>query len=210
MMKQSLKAVGLLFALASASLSSQATTITDAAGDFLPTYTGPKNGDLDVLSITVTTNGTAFTLTALMAGAIGTTTGGRYIWGVNRGTGTAGFASIGLDQVLFDTVIALNNDGTGTVNLLNGSPATALAAGAVTISGNTISAIIPYTLLPTRGLVFENYGFNLWPRSPGAGNAFLSDFAPNNGTIATPEPATLLLMGLGLAGLGAVRRKRPC
>jgi hypothetical protein len=198
----------LLSAAALMTGKAQATVITDAAGDFLPTYTGPRNGDLDVLSITVTTDGAAFTITALMAGAIGTTTGGRYIWGVNRGRGTPGFAAIGLNNVLFDTVIALNNDGTGSVNLLSGSPATALAAGSVTISGNTISAIIPYSLLPTNGLVFANYGFNLWPRAPGAGNAFLSDFAPDNATISTPEPAAIALMGLAFAGLGLARRRK--
>lgn len=28
----------------------QSQSITDAPGDFLPTYTGPQNGDVDVLS----------------------------------------------------------------------------------------------------------------------------------------------------------------
>ncbi len=183
-----------------------ATTVSDPVDDFLPTYTGPRNGDLDVISITVTTNGSAFTISATLNGAIGTTTGGRYIWGINRGRGTAGFASIGLNNVLFDTIIALNNDGTGVLNLLNGTPATAL--NAISIAGNSISVVVPYSLLPSTGFDFGNYGFNLWPRSPGAGNAFLADFAPNNGVIVTPEPAAIALFGLGFAGLALARRRK--
>ena len=48
----------------------RATTIVDPAGDFLATYTGPHNGDLDVLSASAVQNGTSVTLTANLNGAI--------------------------------------------------------------------------------------------------------------------------------------------
>ncbi|MBC8104878.1 MAG: hypothetical protein H7Z41_20070, partial [Cytophagales bacterium] len=74
----------------------------DPLGDFLPTYLGVQGGDLDVLSTGATYDGNNFLFTATLNGVVGTTTGGFYVWGVNRGTGTAGFSSLGLDGVLFD------------------------------------------------------------------------------------------------------------
>ena len=46
-------AVGAAAALAALALApglAQATTVTDPVGDFLPTYTGPLNGDMDVIA----------------------------------------------------------------------------------------------------------------------------------------------------------------
>ena len=180
-----------------------ATAVVDPAGDFLPTYTGPQAGDLDVIGISVILDGSDFVLTATLNGAVGTTTGARYIWGVNRGAGAPGFASIGLNGVLFDAVIALANTGAAPTVL-----GTALPANAVTISGSTISLRIASSILPSTGFTPEQYGFNLWPRAPGNGNAFLSDFAPNNSTISVPEPATLGVMLFGLAGALATRRRQ--
>lgn len=40
----------LLAGLIVAATGAQAQRITDAVGDFLPTHTGPQNGDVDVVS----------------------------------------------------------------------------------------------------------------------------------------------------------------
>ncbi len=194
-----------------------AAPLADAANDFLPSYTGPQNGDLDVLSVQALFDGTSITLSALLNGPVGTTAGASYIWGIDRGAGTArlaaGTPSVG-SGVLFDAVAAFRPNGTGSVTTFPavGAPTvTNLAANAITINGSFISGVIPLSLLPSRGFAPDQYRFNLWPRS-GAGNAAISDFAPNNSTFAAdvvPEPASwmLLLAGLGLTA-GVLRQRR--
>ena len=184
-----------------------ATTVLDPVGDFIPSYTGPQIGGLDVVSFSAEFDGTNFRLSSTMAGPIVAGTG-FYVIGVDRGAGTAGFASIGLPGVLFDSIIRLNQDGTGSVNRMPGT--VNLDPGSINISGSTISAIVPLSLLPTRGFGPLNYGFNIWPRtSTVAGTAAISDFAPNNSTItAAPEPAAWALMLLGFGSVGALIRRR--
>ena len=185
--------------------------ITDPKGDFLATFAGSSaSTDLDVLSASVFYNPSTdlFTLTATMDGAIGTTATGFYVWGVNRGAGTAGFASLGLNGVRFDRVILLRPDGTGTIPGVG-----ALPSGSITISGNTITGVVSGSLLTSTGFANKlDYTFNLWPRDGAfTGNAAISDFAPNNANFtatAVPEPSTALLGAVGLAGLIAWRRRQ--
>jgi hypothetical protein len=66
---------------------SPAALISDPAGDFLPTYVGPQNGDLDVLEAEVFFDGSSFLFTSTSNAAIGTTPGGVFVWGINRGAG---------------------------------------------------------------------------------------------------------------------------
>src|SRR5262249_35978017 len=75
-----------LVALGVAGTPLSASVITDPAGDFLTTFTtGPRNGDLDVLSAEVLFDGTNFTFTSTENGPIGTTDGSVFVWGVDRG-----------------------------------------------------------------------------------------------------------------------------
>ena len=66
-----------------------AATVFDPVGDFLPSYTGPQIGELDVTSFSVVFDpGTSiFTIGGTLAGAIDPGTGGFYAIGVDTGAG---------------------------------------------------------------------------------------------------------------------------
>jgi hypothetical protein len=204
-------------ALTLCATAAQAALITDPAGDFLPTYTGPKGGDLDVLTAEAILKGTQLTLTATLNGAVGTSAGGTYVWGVNRGAGVPIFQGntppIGAG-VLFDSVVVLNPDETGFVFLIlpNQVGPTPLPNGAVTVSGNTITGVLDIGMLPSNGASLFGYGYNLWPRNgldvPNSGQ--VADFAPDAATAfaTVPEPRTWALMITGFGLLGAMMRRR--
>ena len=194
----------------------QAQGIADAAGDFLPTYTGPQNGDVDVVGAFVGYNpgSDTFSFSGSFAGAVGTTAGAFYVWGLDRGTGTERFVtgspSVGVG-VKFDAVVFLRPDGTARVTTFAGAVGTGveIGAGTATIAGNTISGSISGALLGSTGFAKSDYTWNLWPRI-GATNNTISDFAPDGTNVpvaVVPEPATYALMGLGLGFVGLVRRR---
>jgi hypothetical protein len=196
-------------ALALATGNAPAATVTDATGDFLPGFVGAQDADLDVTSFTVNYNDSTqiFTLGATLAGAINPANAGRYVVGVNTGTGVnAPFGAIGQGNVIFNQAISIFKDGTATIG------ATSLAPGSVTIAGDQFTAVVPLSLLPSTGFVAGRYGWNIWPRNGGTGVAAISDFAPENALLAAvpvPEPATWMMMigGFGIAGV-ALRRRR--
>ncbi|MBG6082817.1 PEP-CTERM sorting domain-containing protein [Rubrivivax gelatinosus] len=186
--------------------------ITDRPGDFLSTFAGSAaSTDLDVISATVLYDPGAdlFKLTSTFSGDVGLTSSALYVWGVNRGAGTAGFAAQGIDGVRFDRVVLLRPDGSGSVAGVG-----ALADGSVTVSGATITALVPGALLESTGFAKRDYTWNLWPRDASfSGFAAISDFAPDNANFTTtigivPEPGSMAMMlaGLVLLGGGALRR----
>lgn len=181
-----------------------AVTATDAIGDFLPSYTGPQLADLDVRSFSVTYNSASqiFTLSASMDGNIVPGSAGFYVIGANTGTGIlAPFAGIGQPNVIFNQAITVRKDGTGNIGANVLDPF-------ITISGDTFSVNVALSLLPSTGFTPEKYGFNIWPRT-GNGNALISDFAPENATLAAgvPEAATWAMMIAGFTFVGAGMRQ---
>jgi hypothetical protein len=156
-----------------------------------------------------------------MNGAIGTTTGSLFVWGIDRGSGTdrlitSGPPAVGTPDILLDAVVAFNADGTGRVVTFPtmGAPVTTvLDPTLITISGNTISGQVPRSLLPTTGFDFPDYTYIHWSRSIFGSQEFIADLAPDTSSFTAtfvPEPATwgLLLAGFGLAGAVLRRRRR--
>ena len=188
--------------------AAQATSIPDPTGDYLGSYMGPHQADLDVTSLSVSFNSMTdnFLIQSTMAGAINSAFPGFYVIGVNTGTGVvAPFGSIGAGNVRFNQAIIVQKDGSAKIGVTN------LAPGSVTIGGNALSLVVPLSLLPSTGWDAEHYAFNIWPRSGTVGGlATISDFAPNNSDLsAAPEPAAWAMMvgGFGLTGM-AMRRRR--
>jgi len=197
-------------AFAAAAAPAHAVAIADPSGDFIPSFVDSHDADLDVIAASAVLSGANVILSATMDGAIGGTANALYVWGINRGAGVAGFGPIA-PGVLFDAVVVLNLSPGGAVVSLNGPGGGALGAGAVSVSGETIRAVVPLSLLPSTGFATADYLYNIWPRAPGQGVSHIADFAPDNSSFAAsaPEPATwaLLIGGLGLTG-AALRRRR--
>jgi hypothetical protein len=194
--------------------------ITDPAGDFLPTYTGPRGGDLDVLEARVTFDAANIHLTAQMNGQIGATADTLYVWGVNRGAGTEVLTTFpnpnGLG-VFFDSFIVLGPNGAGQVVAFNavGDPTVHTFSGEdglISIAGDRISADIPDAWLPTRGFALDQYAYNIWPRFHSLENGNqVSDLAPDASSflgVPVPEPASWALMIAGFGMTGSILRRR--
>jgi hypothetical protein len=194
----------------------QAASISDPAGDFLPTYTGIQGGDLDVVKAEVTLKGNQLLFSTDLAADVGTTPGAFYVFGLDRGRGTQRFVtgtpSTGAG-VVFDSVVILRPDGTASFNdLINSANSVALKSANVAISGSKISGIFDTSLFPSTGFATSDYTWNLWPRiATVSGNAAISDFAPdasNASVAAVPEPSSMsgLLAAVGFGVFLKVRR----
>jgi hypothetical protein len=171
-----------------------ADTVTSTTG-FLSTYTGPRDGDVEIASASATIDGADLVLSATAEAPIGTTPGAVYVWGVNTvGAGApAPFAAEGFSNVLFNNAIAASPGGAG-----------------VTVAGDTITDAIALSSLKDVALSPEQFGISLWP-VVGTGFSGFAEFVPGNGTFtpsvaAVPEPANWALMIVGFAGVGAAMR----
>jgi hypothetical protein len=172
-----------------------ASTVMTSTG-FLPTYTGPKNGDVNIVSASATLDGTNLVLSATADAPIGTTPGAVYVWGINTmgADAPAPFAVDGFANVLFNNPITVNPAAPG--------------AG-VTISGDTITDVVAISSLKNVVLNPAQFGISLWP-VVGKGFSGFSEFVPGDGTFAVgvPEPATWAMMIVGFGGLGVALRAR--
>jgi hypothetical protein len=220
----SLRIPALVTALTGAALVAtplHATNFADPHGDLLATYTGPPDGDLDILSGSAEFTSDDLLLSSTMNGPIGTTAGSLFLWGVDRGSGTdrlitSGPPAVGTPDMLLDAIVALLANGTGRVVTFPtmGAPVTTpLDPSLITISGDTISARIPRGLLPTTGFAFEDYTYVHWSRSVVGGQQFIADLAPDASSFTAsyaPEPAIwgLAVFGFGLTGAAFRRRRR--
>ena len=201
-----------------ASATAASATGVDPADDFIPTYTGPQNGDVDILSGDVAFDGMSYFLTSTQNGDIGSTAGSIFVWGVNRGSGaprlTFGTPSVGAG-ILFDAVIVMFPDGTLRVVTipLAGAPTINVIAGGTDVAGNMLSATVSLALLGSMGFAPEDYTFSFWSRTRinpalDGTNAEIADFLPSSTFARTvPEPATWLSMLLGFGVIGSVMRK---
>ncbi|MEA2777276.1 MAG: hypothetical protein QOF90_2682, partial [Acetobacteraceae bacterium] len=174
-------------------VSSQVPTggVSDPTGDFVPSFTGAKTPDLDVVSFATTFDGTNFHISGTLNGNIGTLPTSLYVIGFDRGgAGPSPFAPIGEPGVVFDSVVTLTGKGVATVNLLGtNASSTPLSADAVHISGSSFEIDVPAALLPSAGLSPTDYRVNLWPRdTTQVGNAAIADFAPENAVLTVSPP----------------------
>jgi hypothetical protein len=163
--------------------------ITDPVGDFLPTYTGVQDAGLDVVAHEVIVLEDRMIFFGRMDGPIAPTQliNGLYLFGVDRGQGTPRFLNgtpvIG-PNVVWDSLVRINPDGTGRFNNLLTGVVTPLNPADISISGNELTASVPLSLMqPAATKPPQEWTYNLWPRdglTPGQ-NQNVSDLAPDDG-----------------------------
>jgi PEP-CTERM motif len=175
--------------------SALADTVTSTTG-FLPTYTGPKDGDVEIASASATISGGDLVLSATADAPIGTTPGAVYVWGINTegASAPAPFATEGFGNVLFNNAVTASPGGKGVI-----------------VSGDTITDIIAISSLKDVVLNPLQFGISLWPVA-GQGFPAFAEFVPGDGTFtpsfasAVPEPASWVLMIVGVGAVGAGMR----
>lgn len=192
---------------------------TDPDDDFIPTFTGMPVQELDIRSVDASLKDGVFNLSVTTDAPIGQSSSSYYVWGINRGAGAPRLQFVGAPPPLrpdlnFDAIFITYADQTAEYSLLP-PPNFMNIAGAVQISGNTLTAQLPLAMLPSNGFTVGQYEFTVWshynPFGPitGANNSQIADFSPTI-RAAIPEPASwaLMIAGFGLAGAGARRRVR--
>ena len=186
----------LLFLALAAGLAASsvfALPVVDVQGDFLPTYTGPKDADLDIRFADVVIDPKAGTITfsGIFAGEIDKTSAKVYVFGIDRGRGSVGRDLVfqgplgGLPKigsgVLWDAAAVLTATGQALFFDALNPGVVAVPGVKVGVAGKEITATLPLSLFPSQGFKLEDYTFNLWPRSElSLANTVLPDFAPDN------------------------------
>ena len=211
----------LIAAAALATATPALAQVSDPSGDWLPKYGGAHNGDLDILSASASFDGTGFDLGAVLNGTVGSSAGALYVWGINRGAGTARLGVLGAPppigpDKLFDALAVLFPNGTGRIVAFPtmGPPVITPLAG-ISAAGNGISVFVPLALLPSTGFAAEDYTFTLWSRlranpAMDGNNTEVADFGPDRGSFkaSVPEPASWAMLILGFGATGAAMRRR--
>lgn len=176
--------------------AAHAAPFIDAQGDFLPTYAGPRDADLDVrfADVVIDPKAGTVTLSGIVAGPIDKASGKFYVFGIDRGRGDVGRdlvfqgplggePKIG-SGVRWDAAIGLLANGQAVFFDALNPGVVPLPGVAVRVAGNEISATVPLALLPSQGANLKDYTFNLWPRSQvSLANTTVADFAPDNGDV---------------------------
>jgi hypothetical protein len=172
----------------------QAVPFIDSSNDFLTSYTGNKDADLDVVQVDVVIDPQDQTITfsGTMRGDIDKASQKLYVFGVDRGRGSVGRdlvfqgalggqPKIG-SGVLWDAAAVLTAGGQALFFDALNPGFVPLPTVPVTINGDQISATLPLSLFSSQGSKFKEYTYNLWPRSEGSlVNTVVPDFAPDNG-----------------------------
>ena len=209
---RAIRHVAPMLVLAAVSGFAAAAPVTDGIGDFLPTFTGTRGGDLDVKTAELRLDNGLFSLSTTLNGAIGTTPGTIYVLGLDRGMGTARFGSTFAPGILFDEVIIVPSVGAASIRDFINNKTYALASDAVSMVGDTLRFSFSTDVATSEGFKPADYTWDFWPRNGLGSNAQISDFAPDamNARVTSsnvPEPATLALFGFGFLGLLFARKR---
>ena len=171
----------------------RAAPFIDAPADFLSSYTGPRDADLDARLAEVIVDPKAGTVSFLgvLAGPIDKASGKFYVFGIDRGRGEVGRdlvfqgplggePKIGAG-VRWDAAVGLTASGQAVYFDALNPGVVPLPDVKVSVNGNEISATVPLALFPSQGFKFKDYTYNFWPRSAlSLANTVLSDFAPDD------------------------------
>ncbi len=185
--------------------------------EFYSHYTGPRFPYLDPtgLRAIVINQGQSLYLQGNVAGPIipSINQGGvlpTYVFGINRGGATYPGPFPGKGNITFDAIVVISatpNGFVGSVTDTNDGMKTVLPPGTFQIRGNSVSAIVPLSALPSTGVAPTDYQVNFWPRSvpPPSPASVIGGFAPQN----SDAPVGAIFGGPPVTPIGRIMNYRP-